>query len=239
MRSSVRPSVRKSASPRRGSLNAEPTDSLWPTRAKQVVLNEIRESARTKKLLERNADEIVAFASMVSKCIREGHKLVLFGNGGSAADAQHIAAEFAGRYLRERGPLPSIALTVNTSTLTAIANDFGFQQTFSRQVESICVPGDLVVAISTSGNSENVILGVRAARRIGAATVALTGASGGRVAGEVDLAIRVPSVSTPRIQECHILLGHIVSNLAEQSLVVREGMSSSGESSGHISSPFG
>lgn len=141
------------------------------------------------------------------------------GNGGSAADAQHLAAEFSGRFLRERRSLPSEALTVNTSALTAIANDFGYDQVFSRQVEGLVRPGDVVVGITTSGNSENVVKGLLAAKAAGAVTVAFTGNAGGRVADIADLVLLGPSGYAAIVQEIHITLGHIICDLVEQEYI--------------------
>jgi D-sedoheptulose 7-phosphate isomerase len=159
------------------------------------------------------------FARLVSTCaeaLRGGHKILFFGNGGSAADAQHLATELVVRYRTNRRALPAIALTTDTSALTAIGNDFGFESLFSRQVEALCRAGDVAIGISTSGNSENVIRGLQAARANGAVTVAFTGEGGGRLAGQVDVCIFVPSKITARIQEMHLMLGHVLCELLEQ-----------------------
>ena len=148
-------------------------------------------------------------------CLNSGGKILLMGNGGSAADCQHIAAEIVGRYQRERRGLPAIALTTDSSILTSVGNDFGFEHVFSRQVEALCAPDDIVIGISTSGNSANVVAAIEAAARVGAYRVALTGAGGGRLADICDLTLAVPSAETPRIQEAHILIGHILCELAE------------------------
>jgi len=150
-----------------------------------------------------------------------GGKALFFGNGGSAADAQHLAAEFLGRYLRERAPMPAVALNANTSAVTAIGNDYGYDQVFSRQLEALAAPGDVAVAISTSGNSPSVVEAVSTARRMGLFTIGFTGASGGRLRGLVDVLIAVPSDETPRIQECHILAGHALCDVVEQAMVDR------------------
>jgi D-sedoheptulose 7-phosphate isomerase len=155
---------------------------------------------------------------LIARALKNGKKVVLFGNGGSAADAQHIACELAGRFKLERRGLPAIALTTNTSTITAIANDYGYDKVFSRQVEAIVDKGDIVIGISTSGKSPNVIEGVKAAKEHGAITVGLTGAEGGRLEKVVDICIKVPSDDTPRIQETHITIGHIICQLVEESL---------------------
>jgi D-sedoheptulose 7-phosphate isomerase len=151
--------------------------------------------------------------------LQQGRKVLLFGNGGSAADAQHIAAEFVGRFAMERAALPVLALTVNTSCVTAIGNDYGFDRVFARQIEAFGKPGDMGIGISTSGNSANVLLGLAKAREIGMTTVALVGASGGKMRNSADYCICVPSDETPRIQECHILIGHVISELAEKAIV--------------------
>jgi len=164
------------------------------------------------------AGTIAAAARLIVKALANGHKLLLFGNGGSAADAQHLAAELMGRYRVERRALPAIALTVNTSSVTAIANDYAFERVFARQVEALGAEGDVALAISTSGESPNVLAGVDAAKRRGLATLGLTGKTGGRLRRLVDLAILAPTDDTPRVQEAHILIGHILCELAEREL---------------------
>jgi len=159
-------------------------------------------------------------ADALVSAYRAGHKALFFGNGGSAADAQHLAAEFLGRYLRPRDALPALALNSNSSALTAISNDYGYEQVFARQLEALAAAGDVAVAISTSGNSPSVIQATLCARRLGLFTIALTGASGGRLRGLVDALIAVPSEETPRIQECHILLGHALCDAVEQALSI-------------------
>jgi D-sedoheptulose 7-phosphate isomerase len=147
-----------------------------------------------------------------------GRKVLWFGNGGSAADAQHLAAEFSGRFLRERRGLPSEALSVNPSALTAIANDYGYERVFARQVEAFAQPGDVVVGITTSGNSPNVVAGLEEAKRLGATTIAFTGNGGGKVAGVADIALVGPDGHSALIQEVHITMGHVVCELVEQAL---------------------
>jgi D-sedoheptulose 7-phosphate isomerase len=169
---------------------------------------------------------LTAAAETLIAAYRAGHKALFFGNGGSAADAQHLAAEFVGRYLRQRDPLPAVALNANTSVVTAIANDYGYDQVFARQLQALAAPGDVAVAISTPGNSLSVIEAVRRARGLGLFTIALTGASGGRLRGVVDLLIAVPSDDTPRVQECHILVGHALCDAVEQALVGERVLSS-------------
>ncbi len=167
----------------------------------------------------RYAEQVAAIVAALTVAFRSGNKVLWFGNGGSAADAQHLAAEFSGRFLRERGGLPSEALTVNTSAVTAIANDFGFEQLFARMVEALAKPGDVVVGITTSGTSPNVVKGLETAKRIGATTVAFTGNGGGPVAEIADLALVGPDGYSAIVQEVHIVMGHIICDLVEQELI--------------------
>jgi D-sedoheptulose 7-phosphate isomerase len=160
---------------------------------------------------------IIAAAEAIAAAFAGGHQLLLCGNGGSAADAQHIAAEFTGRYLTERTPLPALALTTNTSGLTAIGNDYGFDEVFARQVRAHGRSGDVLLAISTSGSSANVVSAMGAAREHGMKVVGLSG-PGGSMAGACDVCLSVPGDSTPRIQEGHILIGHIICGLVEDAL---------------------
>jgi D-sedoheptulose 7-phosphate isomerase len=161
---------------------------------------------------------VVEAARAIADALRAGGRVWLFGNGGSAADSQHIAAELVGRFSRERPALAAEALTVNASILTAVANDYGFAEVFARQLEALAAAGDVAVGISTSGQSENVVRGLRTARSLGLRTVGLTGADAGPVGAEADLSVRVPGTETPRVQECHILVGHILCELVESSL---------------------
>lgn len=161
---------------------------------------------------------IAKVSEVVVTAIRQSNKVLLFGNGGSAADAQHIAAEFVGRFAFDRPALAALALSVNTSCITAIGNDYGFDRVFSRQIEALGRAGDVAIGITTSGNSPNVILGLSVAKGMGLHTVALTGCLGGRVKSEVEYCISAPSDVTPRIQECHILIGHIISELVEETI---------------------
>jgi len=158
---------------------------------------------------------ILALGTRMRDCLRDGGKILLMGNGGSAADCQHIAAEIVGRYKVERKGLPAIALTTDSSILTSVGNDYGFEHIFSRQIEALCTRKDIVVGISTSGNSANVVAGIEAARREQAYTVAMTGTGGGKLAGLCDVTLAIPSGDTPRVQEAHILIGHILCELAE------------------------
>lgn len=178
----------------------------------------IEEHLRVIQALHRQLPALEGIAARMSHAILEGHKIVWCGNGGSAADSQHLAAEFVGRFLKERRPLPSIALTTNTSVLTAIGNDYGFDFVFQRQVEAICTPKDILVGISTSGNSKNVCRALEVARRIGVFTVALTGRTGGAMADIADASVKIPSTETPRIQEAHILCGHMICDYVENSI---------------------
>lgn len=152
----------------------------------------------------------------ITKSLKNKNKIIIFGNGGSAADAQHMATEFIGRYLIERKSIPAIALTTDTSILTSIGNDYSFDKVFSRQCESLVEKNDIVIAISTSGNSSNVIKGVNAAKKRGAFVISLTGRSGGKLKGISDITIRVPSDQTPRIQESHRTIIHTICELVEK-----------------------
>jgi D-sedoheptulose 7-phosphate isomerase len=161
---------------------------------------------------------ILAAAAAIEASLRAGKKLLLFGNGGSAADAQHLAAEFTGRYLKERRGLPALALHTDTSALTAIGNDYGFDRVFARQVEALGQAGDVALAITTSGRSPNISAAVTACRAAGIKTIGLTSTQGTEFARTVDIALIVPSESTPRIQECHLTIGHILCELVEEAL---------------------
>jgi len=154
-------------------------------------------------------------ALLIMGCLRNGGKVLFFGNGGSAADAQHLAAELVGRFVRERAGLPAIALTTDSSILTAVGNDYGFEQVFARQIQALGQSGDVAVAISTSGNSANVLEGVKEARKRNLKTIGLTGKDGGTLAQQADVAITIPSTSTARIQECHIAIGHLFCELVD------------------------
>lgn len=163
--------------------------------------------------------QVTAIVAAIAHAFRSGNKVLWFGNGGSAADAQHLAAEFSGRFLRERGGLPSEALTVNTSAVTAIANDFGYEQLFARMVEALAKPGDVVVGITTSGTSKNVVAGLQRGKDVGATTIAFTGNGGGTVAEIADLSLIGPDGYSAIVQEVHITLGHIICDLVEQELL--------------------
>ena len=171
------------------------------------------------KVAEAMADKILEAAHTIRDCLANGGKLLLMGNGGSAADSQHIAAELIGRFKKERKAMPAIALTVDSSSLTALGNDYGFDTVFSRQVEALANPIDAIIGISTSGNSRNVIRALNLAREIGATTIGLMGNDGGKMKDCVDISIIVPSNDTARIQEVHITIGHIICEIIEQDLV--------------------
>ncbi len=163
-------------------------------------------------------ESLLALSVECTSKIEDGGKLVFFGNGGSAGDAQHLAAEFVGRYLVERKPIPAVALTTNSSVLTAISNDYDYSSVFSRQVEALVVKGDVAFGISTSGDSKNVVKGLEEARALGATTVSFSGNSGGKVSQISDYCFIIPSDSTPLIQQMHITIGHILCELIELSL---------------------
>jgi D-sedoheptulose 7-phosphate isomerase len=183
------------------------------------IRGEFTEHLRIISEVSRQTEQIEKAAGIITDSFQRGGKIVLFGNGGSAADAQHIAAEMVGRFKIERRGLPAMALTTDTSILTAIGNDYGFEQVFARQVETLITDKDVAIGISTSGNSVNVLLGLKAAREKGARTLALTGNGGGKIMEWSDLSIIVPSDNTPRIQEAHILIGHILCSLVEKGIV--------------------
>ena len=183
----------------------------------EEIRRQLEESARVKLSFSAELiDRIAQFAEKSAATLRGGGKLVFFGNGGSAADALHLAAELVVRLRTERPGLAALALTANPSVLTAAGNDYGFERIFSRQIESLVVKNDILVALSTSGNSPNVIRGVEAGRALGAYLVAFTGDTGGQLGSKVDLLLNVPSQDAQRIQECHITIGHIACGLIEQ-----------------------
>jgi len=189
-------------------------------RLSSQVAREIEDSVKVKTELVDEAAELIAqMGFLVATRLRAGHKLIIFGNGGSAADAQHIAAEFVGRYMVEREALPAIALTTDTSALTAIGNDYGFEHIFSRQIRALAKRGDVALGISTSGESQNVVRGLTEARELGLVTLGFTGRNGGKMRNLVDLCLCVPSSSTPRVQEAHMLVGHILTGIVENVLL--------------------
>jgi len=192
---------------------------------RKVVARELEESANIKTMMARTLSAIIAEAAqIILDAFKEGKEVFLIGNGGSAADAQHIAAELAGRFKLERRGLPAIALTTNTSALTALANDYGYERVFSHQLEALAKDKDILIAITTSGTSPNILKAVETAHSKGVTVIGLTGAKGGKLKDSADLTIMVPSDDTPRIQEAHITIGHIICHLVEKGLF--------GESSG-------
>ena len=195
----------------------------------QRIIEQLRESGGVMLMLsERHVATIRRIAETIIAAYRAGKKVVACGNGGSAADAQHIVAELVGRLELPRRPaLAAVALTTNASVLTAIGNDFGFDQVFARQIEACVERGDVVVALSTSGNSPNVLVAVRRAKALGATTIGLTGASGGALSEAVDLALLVPSDSPQRVQEAHLTVGHIVCAIVESEMFGVRGRGSS------------
>lgn len=179
----------------------------------------LEESAQIKRAIAKSkVSEIERMVNFIIMAYKAGGKVVLFGNGGSAADAQHIAAELVGRFQSERAALPAVALTTNTSIITAIANDYSFDQVFARQVEALVDEKDIVIGLSTSGNSLNVVKGIQAGKQKGATTIAFTGRSGGKLSDIADVCLMAPSTETPHIQEAHIMLGHIICHLIEKGI---------------------
>jgi D-sedoheptulose 7-phosphate isomerase len=186
---------------------------------KQQVIKAFEESADVKRrFVQDHAERIVQVANLLAEAFQTGQKLLLFGNGGSSTDASHIAAEFVGRYKRDRMPLSAIALGTDMAALTCIANDYDYNEIFARQVAAHGRKGDIAIAISTSGNSPNVLKGIEAAKARGLITVAWTGGRGGKLASMVDHLFVVPSTVTARIQESHITLGHVLCELVEERL---------------------
>ena len=187
---------------------------------KDIIVKAFNESIRVKRaFLRDNTETLVQVVDTIVTAFRNGTKLMLFGNGGSAADAQHIAAEFTNRFRVERPPLPALALTTDTSALTAISNDYDYSLVFAKQVQALGKPGDVVLAISTSGNSANVLAAVEVCRARKISTIGLTGGTGGKLAGKVDHLLCVAaSHDTARIQETHILIGHVICELVDSAL---------------------
>jgi D-sedoheptulose 7-phosphate isomerase len=186
---------------------------------KTRIENAIKDSIRTQEgLLKGQVENIEKAALVIIEALKKGGKLIVFGNGGSAADSQHIAAELVGRFKLERKALPAISLTTDTSALTAIANDYGYDRVFSRQLEALGNRGDVALGITTSGNSNNMIEAFKIAKLIGIKRIALTGGDGGRIKNEADISIIVASRDTPRIQESHATIGHIICSLIEDGI---------------------
>jgi D-sedoheptulose 7-phosphate isomerase len=180
------------------------------------IIKTFKESTRVKDtFLNENLGKLVNVIEAITSALKAGNKILLFGNGGSAADAQHLAAEFVNRFIIERPPLPSIALTTDTSIITSIGNDYDFSEIFSKQIRAIGQPGDIAWGISTSGNSANVLKGLEMAKKMGLITVGFTGKDGGDIAKIVDFSIHVSSNSTARVQETHITAGHVICELVD------------------------
>jgi D-sedoheptulose 7-phosphate isomerase len=187
--------------------------------ARGFIENLVAESLRVKsEFFRQNASLVAQTAESMAKAMKNGGKLLLFGNGGSAADAQHIATEFVGRFIPDRLPLPALSLVTDTSALTAISNDYGFNTVFARQVQALGKAGDIALGISTSGNSPNVLEAMETARRKGMLTIGFTGQDGGKMKGHADVLFCVPSRVVPRIQETHITLGHVLCELIDREL---------------------
>jgi len=184
-----------------------------------IIQKRFKESTEVKnRFLKENLSRLLDVIKLISHCFEAGNKLFFFGNGGSAADAQHLAAEFVNRYIMDRPPLPAIALTTDTSILTSVSNDFSFSEVFAKQLKALGKEGDVAVGISTSGTSPNIIKAFEVAKVMGMKTIALTGNDGGSLVKIADVSLVVPSSSTPRIQEVHILIGHILCELVEHYL---------------------
>lgn len=183
------------------------------------IARDIQDSIQIRQaLLKTHVPLIEKAARMIYEALKKGNKVLFFGNGGSASDSQHLAAEFVGRYEKERRGVPAIALTTDTSILTAVANDYGYHRIFERQIEALGRKGDVAFGISTSGNSANVLLGIQKAKAQGLSTIALSGRDGGKLHPLVDLSIVVPSQKTARIQESHIMIGHIICERVDELL---------------------
>lgn len=184
-------------------------------KVKDILLESIQVK---EELLHTKIGRIMEIAGMIIDALKKNGKVILFGNGGSASDAQHIAAEFVGRFKKDRPGLAALALTTNTSVLTAIANDYGYDIVFARQIEALAQKNDIAIGISTSGKAKNVTCGIKQAKKMGLKTVALTGSGGGELANLADISLIVPSAVTARIQEAHITIGHILCELIEQAV---------------------
>ena len=186
---------------------------------RREIESSLNESISIKKeLLSNSVESVIQIANILIEAFKQGHSLYLMGNGGSAADAQHISGELVGRFKKNRKALPALALTTDTSVLTAIANDFGYDQCFERQVDAFVKDGDVVIGLSTSGNSSSIISAALLAKKKGAKTIAFTGKGGGRLKDDVDICLEIPSTDTARIQECHITIGHILCSIIEKEL---------------------
>lgn len=184
----------------------------------KIIESALNGHKKSLQILEQNLDKLKDISDLFIYCLKNNGKLMFIGNGGSAADAQHLAAEFSGRFKKDRGPLAGLALTTNTSALTAIGNDFGFEEIFSRQLEALAKEGDVLVVLSTSGNSKNIIAAAEKAKTLGIKIVGFLGNDGGKLKDLVNLALIITSADTPSIQEIHILAGHIVCGITEAEL---------------------
>ena len=190
-----------------------------------IIIKIFKESAQVKEtFVNENLLRIIHVVDAVTAALKAGNKVLIFGNGGSAADAQHLAAEFVNRFLIERPPLPAIALSTDTSIITSIGNDYDFSEIFSKQIRALGQPGDIAWGISTSGTSKNVVKGLEQAKKMGLTTIGLTGRDGGDIAGMVDHSLNVSSNATPRIQEVHITVGHVICQMVDMRLFQRPDM---------------
>lgn len=201
---------------------------------KQLINEQIAESVLVKQAIASSPETLSAIQQAAQKCVavyQRGNKILIAGNGGSAADAQHMAAELSGRFNFDRPGIPAMALTANSSAMTAIANDYGYEKVFSRQVQAFSQRGDLFIGISTSGNSQNILTAVEECQQQGIESIGLTGISGGDMASACNICIRIPSKSTPRVQECHILIVHMLCAAVEEVLF---GKNTSVEETSHL-----
>ena len=188
-----------------------------------IIAQALKDGLRVKEdFIKKNTSKLIRLAEYISQAFHNGRKLMICGNGGSAADAQHLAAEFVNRFQLERPPLPALALTTDTSIITSIANDYRYEEVFSKQIEALGVKGDILLGLSTSGKSENILSAIRTARERGLYTVGFTGGDGGGMLKLVDLALVVDNNQTPRIQEAHIMAGHLLCELVEYILFQRD-----------------
>lgn len=186
---------------------------------REKILKAFEDSVSVKQqFVHENIDTIIEVSKLIADCFSKGGKLIVFGNGGSSTDASHIAGEFVNRFTKDRPPFPAIALNTDMAVLTSIANDYDFSEVFARQVKAFAQEGDVVIAISTSGNSPNVLKAVEAARKKKTKTIAFTGAKGDKLASKTDYVFAVPSAVTPRIQETHNVLGHVICQMVEEVL---------------------
>ena len=187
---------------------------------RERIIDIINDSIHIKEqILQTQIDNIVKVVRLIIASFRSGGKVLVFGNGGSAADAQHLAAEFVGRFQRERAALPAVALNTNTSILTALSNDYGYEIVFARQIEALAKPQDVAIGISTSGKAKNVLLAIKKAKEMGLKTVCLSGGTGGELARSADICLLMPSSVTARIQEAHITIAHIICEMVETELL--------------------